>query len=230
MSFHIYTVLYNRAGAIFCSGPVTFFIRCIVSVFLLVPLKGNAQCGPPPASNCQPFPASSILLSGNNNHDFVFDSFSKYINGITISGATQLRLTVLPNNASCKWKLRVYVDNNPSTATPVNEWETLSNYGGTGTVPLIDLLEVKIYNGCNTPLNSGVFQNFTPVNGSFIDIIKDIVIIPAGSCTSNVNGAGSYLTNYKEYSFTIDYRLKPGLVYKAGGYQLSLRFCLVEDV
>jgi hypothetical protein len=229
--FHITNhILSKMTRAFLCSGHLIFIFFCTTVFILSDVTSAKAQCGPPPAANCQPFPASTLQLSGNTNHDFIFDSFSKYINGITVSGATQLRLTVVPNNASCKWKLRVYVDNNPSAATPVNQWETLSNYGGSGNPPLIDLLEVKIYNGCNTPINSGVFQTFTPVNGSFIDIIKDIVIVPAGSCTSNVNGAGSYLTNYKEYSFMIDYRIKPGLVYIAGGYQLSLRFCLVEDV
>ncbi|MBX7205901.1 MAG: hypothetical protein K1X81_10805 [Bacteroidia bacterium] len=207
-----------------------YFILFGIMFLCAATTKVNAQCGPPAASNCQAVPASNMFISGNTNLDFIFDSFSKYSSGITISGATQLRLTVLPNNASCKWKLRVYIDNNPSAPTPVNEWETLTNYGGTGNIPQIDLMEVRIYNGCNTPINSGIYQNFTPLNGSYIDIINDIVLNPAGSCVTNVNGAGSYLTNYKEYSFTIDYRLQPGLLYKAGAYQLTLRFCLVEDV
>jgi len=202
----------------------------LLTFLLQAVFTARAQCGPPAASNCQGVPASNMFVTGNTNLDFTFDSFQKYVNGITISGATQLRLTVLPNNASCKWKLRVYVDNNPSAPTPNNEWETLNSYGGSGNTPLIDLLEVRIYNGCNTPINSGVYQSFTPLNGSYIDIINDIVLNPAGSCGPNVNGAGSYLSNYKEFSFTIDYRLRPGLSYKAGAYQLSLRFCLVEDV
>lgn len=204
----------------------------LLNLILLLLLHGtaSAQCGPPPASNCQGVPNSSMLLSGNGNIDLSFDSFQDYINGITVSGATMLRLTVKANNASCKWKLRVYVDNNPSAPTPVDEWESINSYTTAGSVPLIDLLEVKIYNGCNTPLNSGIYQRFAPVNGSYIDIINDIALTPAGSCTGNVNGAGSYLTNYKEFSFTIDYRMKPGIGYKAGAYQLSLRFCLVEDV
>ena len=207
-----------------------YLILCCATVFLAATISVNAQCGPPAASNCKAIPASNMFIAGNINLDFIFDSFSKYTSGITISGATQLRLTVLPNNASCKWKLRVYIDNNPSAPTPLNEWETLNSYGGSGNTPLIDLMEVRIYNGCNTPINSGIYQNFTPVNGSFIDIINDIVLNPAGACIANVNGSGSYLTNYKEYSFTIDYRLHPGLQYKAGAYQLTLRFCLVEDV
>lgn len=142
---------------------------------------------------------------------------------------TTLRLKVLPNNASCKWALRMYVENNPASGTPVNEMETIQSYGSGGAAPTLDQIAVKVYNGCGTPINSGVYQNFAPVNGAFIDIINDATLNIAGSCVENVNGPGSYLTNYSEYTFNIDYRITPGLVFGAGVYQLIIHFCLVEQ-
>jgi hypothetical protein len=122
----------------------------------------------------------------------------------------------------------MYIDNN-GAPTPLNEWETSLPYSTSGAKPTLDLIQVKIYNGCNTPINSGVYQNFMPANGAFIDIINDVALNVAGSCTTNVNGAGSYLTNYNEYSFTVDYRIVPGLTHAAGMYTLNIRFCLVEE-
>jgi hypothetical protein len=192
-------------------------------------LESNAQCGSPVTANCQAVPSSELIQSGNGNVDFVFDDFSKYNGGITQSGTTTLRLKVLPNNPSCKWTLRVYIENNPGGGSPVNQWETLSSYGNGTDAPTLDLLAIKIYNGCGTPINSGVYQNFAAINGSFIDIVNDASLIPAGSCATNVNSAGSYLTDPNEYTFMVDYRIVPGLNFTSGYYQVVLHFCLVEQ-
>jgi hypothetical protein len=124
----------------------------------------------------------------------------------------------------------MYVDNNPVMGTPVSEWETVTPYGTAGAKPTLDMLDIKVYNGCNTPMFSGIYRSFGASNGSYIDIINNIGIISAGSCATNVNGAGSYLTNYNEYSFTVDYRIVPGLNYRPGLYRMSIHFCLVEDI
>jgi hypothetical protein len=205
-----------------------------ISIFFLLIINFQsflfAQCGPPPSANCQGIPNSELICSTSGNVNFTFDSFTEYNSGINLSGSTILRLKVLPNNASCKWILRVYIDNNPGGGTPVNEWETSAAYGTSGTKPTLDLLDLKVYNGCNTPLFSGIYRSFGAANGEYLDIINNVGLIPAGSCMTNVNGAGSYLSNYNEYNFTIDYKIIPGLNYKPGMYQISLRFCLVEDV
>ena len=205
---------------------VTFILSCCFSI---IAFSCKAQCGAPVTANCQGVPFSELIQSTSGNVDFTFDDFSKYRSGITQSGTTMLRLKVLPNNASCKWALRVYIENNPGAGTPVNEWESLSSYGSGTTPPTLDLLAFKVYNGCGTPINNSVYQNFSPVNGSYIDIVNDATLIPAGSCTSNVNGAGTYLSNPNEYSFMIDYRIVPGLNFTPGVYQLVLHFCLVEQ-
>ena len=207
----------------------SFFKTFTSTLFIFSAFFSYSQCGPPPAANCQGIPSSELIRSTPANESFTFDTFSKYNGGITISGSTLLRLKVLPNNGACKWILRMYVDNNGG-ATPVNEWEAITpSYGTSGVIPTLDLIDVKVYNGCGTPINSGVYQNFAPITGSSIDIINNIALIPAGSCAGlNVNGAGTYLTNYNEFNFTIDYRIVPGLTYTPGMYQLILKFCLVE--
>lgn len=209
------------------------FTQLFLSFLLIINCQSFslfAQCGPPLSANCLGIPGSELICSTSGNVNFTFDSFSEYNAGISLSGSTVLRLKVLPNNASCKWILRVYVDNNPLGGTPADEWETNVPYGVSGSKPTLDLLDLKVYNGCNTPLFSGIYRSFGAANGEYLDIINNAGIIPAGSCITNVNGAGSYLTNYNEYNFTIDYRIVPGLNYKPGMYQISLRFCLVEDI
>jgi len=216
----------NKANSIF--NPVVIILSAVF-LFLVSP-SVYSQCGPPVTVNCQAIPASGLTLSSPTNVDFVFDTFDKINTGITISGSTILRLKVLANNAACKWALRVYIDNNPGSGTPAAEWETLNTYGAVvAPKPKLNLLEFKVYNGCNTPIMSSIYQNFAPVNGAFLDIINGLVLTPAGSCTTNVNGAGDYLSHYNEYSFTIDYRIKPGLNVTPGNYQIALKFCLVEQ-
>ncbi|MBL7924488.1 MAG: hypothetical protein JNL88_09830 [Bacteroidia bacterium] len=203
------------------------FLGCLLLLAGTGP--ATAQCGAPLTANCQGVPSSELIQSSNGSVDFTFDDFSRYRSGITIGGATTLRLKVLPNNASCKWSLRVYIENNPGAGTPVNEWESMTSYGNGSSAPTLDLLSIKVYNGCGTPINNNVYQNFTPVNGSYIDIINDVSLVPAGSCNTNVNGAGTYLSNPSEFTFMIDYRVVPGLTFSPGMYQLNLHFCLVEQ-
>jgi len=203
---------------------IVFFI-----VFTSICSALSSQCGPPPSSNCAAVPVSEMQLGGSNAVSFTFQEMSQYYGGITFSGSNILRLKVEPITIDCKWSLKMIIENNPSAPTPANEWETLYSYGADANPPPISLLEVRVSNGCSTPIANGVYQNFPGTNGSEIILIDDIVINPAGSCVTNVNGAGSYLTNYNEFTFTIDYRITPGLSYSAGIYQLAVRFCLVED-
>jgi hypothetical protein len=196
-------------------------------------ITGFSQpCPAPSAANCIDAIAgtSEFLMTTENNADFVFDDMRKYITGITMGGKTMLRLKIdtLLASSGCKWMLRMYVDN--GGGLPNNEWEKLVEYGVSGNTPELDLIEVKVYNGCNTPLNSGVWQTFSNnVHYDILEIIPDDARILPGPCDgSQVNGPGSYLTNYNEFNFIIDYRIKPGYSYKSGAYQIKIWFCLVE--
>jgi hypothetical protein len=170
-----------------------------------------------------------------SNVDFTFDSFAKYIGGITQNGASIIRVNVSNSvtlDPDCRWSLSVIVDNNPLSGTPANEWESLVNYTTSGNAPQIDMLEIRIRNACNTSLTGGGFVNLLNNHGDFFNIIdfNGGVTIPAGSCITNVNGPGSYLSNYNEYNFTIDYRITPGLNLRSGIYQLSIKFLIIEEL
>ena len=135
---------------------------------------------------------------------------------------------------ACRWKLRMFIENNSGAGTAIGKWEEITLYGnGNAEIPSIRDLEVRVNNNCGTPLDTG-FRSFTDVN-DVLDIIAETIqedIVNAGECTANgtknVNGPGSYLTNYDEYSFDVDLRLKPGYRYNPGIYKLNIRFRLEE--
>jgi len=173
-----------------------------------------------------------ITPEGSTQADFVFDSFNKYIAGITYHGVANVDIRVddqVPANPNCKWMLLMTVENNPSSGAGAFEWETLTQYGAGGTnVPHIEILNVRVTNNCSTSPVDGVYQTFV-MSGDQIEIIENTGIrIDAGSCTTNVNGPGSYLTNYDEFHFQIDFKIIPGFSFNPGMYQLQLKFELVE--
>jgi hypothetical protein len=209
-------------------------IILLLIVNLLAVNTFSQPCSNPTTSNCADAIAgtSKFLMSTPGNVNFTFDDMQKYVSGITNSGSTQLRLKVDEIIAgNCKWKLMMYIDNNGYL--PTNEWEqVITPYGLSGNNPELNLIQVKVYNGCGTPLSSGIFQTFTNnVNYDILDIIPDLLGVRnmPGSCDgTNINGPGSYLTNYNEYNFNIDYRILPGYALKSGVYQIKINFCLVE--
>ena len=194
---------------------------------------------------CDANPANSALvMNTTTNKEFTFDSFSKYNGGLTINGYTILKVKVADNPlqaGTCKWKLQMIVSNGGSSITvDPNEWETLASFGaGNGSnKPTLDILQIRIDNGCNTPQNAG--QMIAPFvsHADLIDIINPSgpVISPgagancAGGGGQETNGVGTYLgLDYNEYSFVIDYRVNPGFVYAPGRYELSIKFCLTEQ-
>lgn len=197
-------------------------------VFLILALIGGL-----PALRSQIVCADvDIVSNAGDQADFVFNSFSKYIAGITYYGIANVDVKVddqVPSNPDCKWMLTMSVENNPSSGTAADEWETLATYGtGSSSSPKINILEVRVTNGCSTSPIDGIYQNFN-VTGDLIDIIENTgIVISAGSCTTNVNGPGNYLINYDEYHFQIDFRIIPGFNFDPGIYQLQVKFNLSE--
>jgi hypothetical protein len=205
---------------------VLFFIKCF----------SYGQCVHPITSNCNP--ATSTITSQNDNITFLFDSFSKYNAGIYLYGHTIVKLkvdSIAPH--TCNWKLAMMLSNkgwiNP------DQWNTLTTYGsgsGGGVNPPLDLLEIRVTNPCSTamPGVDGVWKKF-PVPSNPCDMIY-IINDPlnntaAGTCSAGnqTNGAGTYLgANYGEYTFTIDYRIRPHFNYIPGTYNLELQFWLSE--
>ncbi|MFI5220864.1 MAG: hypothetical protein ACHQK8_00955 [Bacteroidia bacterium] len=171
-----------------------------------------------------------LMLSSSGNVDYTFDSFGKYIGGITQNGVSQLKVLVdnsISGNPNCRWNLIIYIDNNSNPVA--DEWETLSSYTMSGARPKINQLQVRVRNRCSTPITGNSFFNTNVVPGVPIILIQNTgVTVPAGSCITNVNGPGNYLKNYDEFTFDIDYRLIPGLNLRSGIYQLRLKYLLTE--
>lgn len=240
-----------------------FIVRLIAVVLffnLFLIHQVYSQCQPldPPAPtyNCEdvvvgvPPGKSGFYMNTPTNLEVVFDSYSDYAGSVVLSGATQLAITAeqlaasLP--AQCKWELQMVVDNStfgapvaPLAAPAADEWfpDALYGLGSSGPYPQIYELEVRVNNACGTPIST-VYQNF--VNDfDAITVIDGTVLVAAASCGPGVNGAGSYLTNYGEYTFNIDYKIRLDastlfggssnpFAYNPGRYKLNIHFCLRE--
>lgn len=163
-----------------------------------------------------------------------FTSFQDYVNGITLYGVTRIKVRVddkaIPD-PDCRWFLTMEVNNNPGGGTAASDWETLGTYGSSAAdPPQIDILEVRVSNACATSPINGTFASYFSNHGDVQDIIADLLPrTNAGSCALNVNGPGNYLSNYNEYTFQVDIRVRPDLDFTPGVYQINLKFHLEEQ-
>ena len=167
------------------------------------------------------------------NAVMTFDDFSRYTGGYVINGVARIKVRVEDKaviDPLCSWSLIMTIDNNPAAGTPVDEWEELNQYGsGLGINPSIDALEVRVRNSCSTSPVDGMFISFNN-NMDVIDIIAPLLpVTPAGTCALNTNGPGNYMSNYDEFNFTIDMRVKPGFDFNPGIFQLNVKFRLEEN-
>lgn len=196
-------------------------------------MMAQAICDVLTSANCNGFPESQLLLQNMQNTqllEFNFDEFSEYNAGITFYGSTLLRLKVVDTiSGSCVWKLKMHITNG-GTPTILTEWETLVSYGSSGAKPQLDLIQVRVTNACF--LSNAGFQTFAAVDNADIVIIDNLIPQAAGpafGCSGGeTNGPGSYLTNPGDYTFSIDYRIKPGFSRTPGKYELNIKFCLSE--
>lgn len=174
-----------------------------------------------------------LNVSTSTNVDFGFDTFGKYLAGLTQNGSTKLKVTVdntINNNPNCRWNLVLYVENG-SVATANTDWEELYTQSNSGNIPTLDVLQVRVRNNCNTPLTGNQFFNVPLISGTPILIISNNgITTPAGSCTTNVNGPGNPTSNYNEFVFDIDYRIVPAGGTKSGTYQVRLKYRLTESL
>jgi hypothetical protein len=213
-----------------------FFLIIVNSSWSQLP----AGCPSFTSSRCDGWPESRLDLdqqAGGSILDFVFDDLSEYNSGITYYGASILRITAsdTAGNGDCAWKLRMII-NNGGTPTPDAEWLQTSSYSTTGSQPTIALLEVRVTNNCATSPLNGTWQTFQLAeNGGEIMLIDDGNFVNSagsgGVCGSGqTNSVGSYLTSYGEFSFVVDYRIRPFFNYTPGKYELNIKFCISEDL
>mgnify|MGYP000622134553 CR=1 FL=1 len=178
-----------------------------------------------------------LILEEQANSDFLVNDFSTYAAGVPRTTVARLKVIVedkSPSLNTCSWSLVMSLDNN---GAPITEWEELNLYSnGLGQNPITDILEIKITNDCATSDIDGVFVSFPDVTAINIkDIIAPIlnagdINLPGACGTKNVNGPGSYLTNYQEFTFKIEVRIKPGMSYNPGKFGLTLNFRLEENL
>ena len=159
-----------------------------------------------------------------------FTSFSDYASGVTIIGAATLKLSVSDKaivDPDCRWRMEMQIENG---STIGNDWETLVQFGsGVAPNPTLNILEVRISNNCATGIANGIFTKPFTSTLNIQDIIAaSATSIAAGACTPGVNGPGNYLENYDEYTFRVDVRVKPGLIFSPGIYQVNLKFHIEE--
>lgn len=197
-------------------------LLCSISLFFTNSLYSQIHCG-----------LVEIEPNTSINNSITFDSFQRYQGGYTINSAARIRVKVEDKSTPdplCSWSLRMIVDNNSVSGTPIDEWEELYLYGlGNSSNPTIDALEIRVRNECSTSPIDGVFTNFNN-DQDLIEIIAPLLpITPAGSCTLNVNGPGSYQTNYNEFNFNIDIRVKPNFTFNPGLFELNIKFILEEN-
>ena len=190
------------------------------------------------AINCSPVYAQlhcgsvELILENQGNSLFTFDNFSAYDGGVPRTTIARLKVRVEDKPVSdglCSWSLYLNADNNSAPAT---EWEELSLYSnGLGQNPLLNILELRVTNDCATSSLDGAFIALSDVS-DIIEIIKPMIldIKAAGSCVENVNGPGDYISNYQEFTFKIEVRIKPGMNFNPGRFALTLNFRLEENI
>jgi hypothetical protein len=173
----------------------------------------------------------SLTLVGQTNLDFTFDTFGKYLGGITQNGVTRLKVNVdntVRQNPDCRWNLVIYIENGGG-GTPPEEWEKVYSQSNSGHSPKLDILQLRINNKCNTAQTGNQFFTVPSYTAQPIMVITNTgITIPAGSCTTNVNGPGNSTAHYDEYIFDIDYRLIPNVGSRSGIYQLRVKYLLTE--
>ncbi len=208
-----------------------WFIYCY-ALFICIPqLNAQTNCNVSLTSNCKPTGAGSqYIITGETAINFTFQSFGDFITGSNLFGVNILKL-VIEENATppddCRWRLNTHMDNNAAAPT---KWEQVYAYGlSSAGLPELDILEMRFRNQCNTSLTGSNYVSLG-TTASNLDIVESIGLSNnSGTCSGlNVNRPGSYLTNYGEYSFAIDYKLKPTLNIQPGIYRLNVRFCVTE--
>lgn len=202
------------------------FIFFIFFVFSFNLCNSQTHCG-----------SVELFLEDTGNNEFVFDKFSSYEGGFPRKTIARLKIRVTDKTTPdvlCSWNLKILLDND---GAPTDELEQLHLYGdGLGQNPLLSIFEIRAINDCMTSTD---YSNFVPLSdvNNVLELIKpnsgtlDISdIINAGACTQNVNGVGDYISNYSEFTFKIELRIKPGMTYNPGTFGLTFNFRLEENI
>ena len=160
-----------------------------------------------------------LTMTTGSNVDFVFNTISKYSNGVILPNSTRLRV-----ESTVEWDLYVGV----STTTAGN-WDILTTYSpyGSSTIP-VSLLELRFTNVDNTSQQVGFFGVSDISTPTYI--IGSTINDPTTSSGVGTNVPGDHLSNPNTHRFRVDFRIVPGLIYRPGLYSLTIDYTLVEDL
>lgn len=161
-----------------------------------------------------------LTLVTDPNLDFIFSTIPQYVNGITKTNATELRV-----ESTVAWDLTVNAE--------TTEWENFEAYSQAGTTVIpSSIIGVRAIDAAGNSLidGNGTANVYTALSGT-----DELAIIGDASGTvdaTDVPGApGTYLTSPSTHQFRVDYRLSPGLSnYTAGYYGINLVYTLAEDL
>jgi len=206
----------------------TLIVLILFSIYSLTVFHSAAQthCG-----------SVELLLDEQGDNTFTFNDFTSYEGGFPRKTIARLKIRVENKTTPdilCSWNLTLQLDN---AGVTTNELEEFNLYGdGAGQNPLLSIFEIRAINDCMTSTD---YSNFVPLNNvkNVLELIKPNSgtldtsdIINAGSCTQNVNGVGDYISNYSEFTFKIELRIKPGMTYNPGTFGLTFNFRLEENI
>ena len=181
-------------------------------------------------------PILQLNMNGSQNVDFIFDQISEYVGGITQYGATQLNVS-----STVSWDLYAAAFSSNAASGTSLTWDNQVVYGegndGNATTALpLSLLE--LHQDKDNPDNtdsgsSGVDDYYTPFQTSTTSIgVSNVYCtsapyarpnagskyIAGGNADSDFVVGGTYLVLQggqvganSNYSYTIDYRIVPGL-------------------
>ncbi|HNW99135.1 MAG TPA: hypothetical protein PKK00_12065 [Bacteroidales bacterium] len=197
------------------------FIRLLcIAILFFASNKSFSQGsgGPTPTSESLTFE-----LKTNPTVDFVFNTYSSFLSGITKFNV--LTLNVLATGV--QWDMYV-----SAQSTSTGYWDNVVFYTSNGedSIPTT-LLQVKVSDANNTPNALTFFP--VPDNTAPAYIIGTSNIDAAVNCAlgNHTNVEGSYITTPSCYKFNVDFRIVPGINnYRSGLYSLNVEFTLIEDL
>ena len=178
-------------------------------------------------------PILQLGMNGTQNVDFVFDQIAEYVGGITQYGATNLNVS-----STVSWDL--YAAGFSSAAAAGNLlWDNQVVYGGDtdpNSVTTLPLTLLELHQdkgnpnggggGVDEDYNQPFFSGTTSIGANNVYATSTPYTRPASACkyiaggnsTADFVAGGTYLVGASNsvgfssnYSYTIDYRIIPGL-------------------
>lgn len=169
----------------------------------------------------------SFELKTNPSVDFTFNTIEKYQHGIIIPNVATLNVVA----TGTQWDLYV-----GSITASAGTWDNTQYYCATGDgFPPVNILQVAFRNSSNTSLISG-YVPMQDIATTTIDIIGDHNNAPDSpiNCPDvnhkGTNTAGTYLNAPQCYQFRVDFRIVPGLTYRAGVYNMTVEIIVAPDL